>query len=75
MLVSKESDSNRGEPTFLSASPVSDTKTAFVLSDKDGLKWRRVQDSNLCTGIPGDGLAIRCITTLPTLRCQGLYLT
>ena len=27
-------------------------------------KWRRVQDSNLCTVIHGDGLAIRRITTL-----------
>ena len=41
-----------------------------------GRLWRRVQDSNLCTVIHGDGLAIRCITTLPTLHWQatGLYL-
>ena len=33
-----------------------------------GLMWRRVQDSNLCIVIHDDGLAIRCITTLPTLH-------
>ena len=30
--------------------------------------WRSVQDSNLCILIRDDGLAIRCITSLPTLR-------
>ena len=38
--------------------------------------WRRVQDSNLCIVIHDDGLAIRCITTLPTLHCTrgtGIY--
>ncbi len=51
-------------------SPVSNTKAAFF---KGGLKWRRVQDSNLCIVIHDDGLAIRCITTLPTLRGTRVY--
>lgn len=36
-------------------------------------KWRSVQDSNLCIPIQDDGLAIRCITTLPTLRNRNLF--
>ena len=48
----------------LGSSPVSATKKNALM----GVWWRRVQDSNLCTVIHGDGLAIRCITTLPTLH-------
>ena len=48
----------------LGSSPVSATKKNALT----GVWWRRVQDSNLCTVIHGDGLAIRCITTLPTLH-------
>ncbi len=39
-----------------------------------GLMWRRVQDSNLCIAIHDDGLAIRCITTLPTLHVVRGYI-
>lgn len=46
------------------SSPVSAAKKNALT----GVWWRRVQDSNLCTVIHGDGLAIRCITTLPTLH-------
>lgn len=38
------------------------------LDESKPFKWRSVEDSNLCTVIRGDGLAIRCITTLPTLH-------
>lgn len=39
------------------------------------MKWRRVQDSNLWTSITGHGLAIRCITALPTLQREWLIYT
>ena len=60
-----EAFGNRSALTFLSIvlSPIQKTTLKRVV-----LKWRRVQDSNLCIVIHDDGLAIRCITTLPTLQ-------
>ncbi len=71
MLMSKENNRDRSELTFLSDSPASNTKKA---PKGCFLKWRRVQDSNLCIAIHDDGLAIRCITTLPTLHVVRSYI-
>ena len=35
--------------------------------------WRRERDSNPRNSLRVDGLAIRCITTLPSLRLWGEY--
>ena len=73
---SKQEEKRQLLEILVANSQIKDSSTCFYLKKPfdtmvktaNLTKWRRVQDSNLCIVIHDDGLAIRCITTLPTLH-------